>query len=140
MLKKNFVVSSRKSSNVPQATTLKVNSLCGNSVTELNYRAAKLMNTNADVNVELRETMKVSLEFYIMRGAICNIHAADHHLEEASDNEDAIVESESADQFVQMLYSIQQKYQNVDTKTRWIYYMHFYYMLHYAFLLHAKLI
>jgi len=61
------------------------------------YRVAKLMNTNAEVNMELRVNDEgvIGIQYYSGR----DIHAADRHFEDASDNEDTAEENESVDQF-----------------------------------------
>ena len=55
------------------------------------------MNTNAEVNMELRVNDEgvIGIQYYSGR----DIHAADRHFEDASDNEDTAEENESVDQF-----------------------------------------
>ena len=100
------------------------------------YRAAKLMNTNADVNVELRENYEGVIGILYYEGR--DIHAADHHFEETSDDEDAAEDSESADQFEcsgVVLHSAEiskerSRYRNMICISITCYIMHFYYMPH----------
>ena len=89
------------------------------------------MNTNANVNMELRVNDEgvIGILYYSGR----DIHAADHHFKDASDNEDAAEETESADQLEcsdVVLHSVEiskRRYRNQMD-------------LIYAFLLHATLL